>query len=100
MFHERQREVKMPLYKIACFMLLLFTLLLLVWAPDPQAPEITGRDVFGFAPYRIAADGAIVDSDRAVRGWIRDKTVYDAQWNVRYRINANRLCKVNEDVGL
>jgi hypothetical protein len=78
---------------------MLFTVFLLLWVPDLQAPEITGRDIFGFDPYRIAADGAIVDSDGAVRGWIRGNAIYDAQWNVRYRINENRLCKVGEDVG-
>ena len=88
----------MPLYKILCFAL--FMLFSLVWAPDLQAPEIRGRDIFGFDPYRITADGAIVDSDGAVRGWINGDTVYDTQWNVRYRINENRLCKVEEDVSL
>jgi hypothetical protein len=98
MLHERQREVKMPLYKIACFML--FTLFFLVWAPDLQAPEITGRDVLGFDPYLIAADGSIVDSDGALRGWIREDIVYDAQWNVRYRIDGNRFCRSDEDISL
>jgi hypothetical protein len=74
-----------------------FMFLVLLWAPDLQAPEITGRDIFGFDPYRIDADGAIVDGEGAVKGWIGEDTVYDARWNPRYRIDRNKLFKVAED---
>jgi hypothetical protein len=85
----------MVLSKIACSML--FTFLLLLWAPDLLAPEIAGRDVFGFDPYMVSEDGSVVDSEGAVRGWVHGATVYDAQWNPRYRLDGSRLCKVDEE---
>jgi hypothetical protein len=85
----------MVLSKIASSML--FTFFLLMWAPDLLAPEIAGRDVFGFDPYRISADGSVVDSEGAVRGWIHGDTLYDTQWSPRYRLNGSRLCTIDEE---
>jgi hypothetical protein len=85
----------MVLSKIACSML--FTFILLLWAPDLMAPEIAERDLFGFEPYRISEEGSVVDSEGAIRGWIHGATVYDAQWNARYRIDKSKLCRVDEE---
>ena len=85
----------MLLHKITWSML--FTLLVLLWVSDLQAPEITGRDIFGFEPYRLVADGTMIDAEGAAKGWIRDDVVYDANWKVRYRIDGKKLLKVAED---
>ncbi len=85
----------MATWKVTCSVL--FAFLVVLWAADLQAPEITGKDIFGFDPYRIHEDGSIVAGDGTPKGWVRGDTVYDEQWNVRYRIAGNKLCKVNRD---
>ncbi|HNQ62590.1 MAG: hypothetical protein ILNGONEN_01255 [Syntrophorhabdaceae bacterium] len=45
-----------------------------------MAPEITERDIFGFESYNIEEDGAIRDSDGAIKGWFTKNAVYDEYW--------------------
>lgn len=58
----------------------------LIPVPELQAPEITEHDMHGYDTYRVAEDGAIVDRDGAIKGWVHGNTVYDAQWNEKYII--------------
>jgi hypothetical protein len=83
----------MAFCKIVCSIFFM----LLLWTPDLQAPEIAERDLFGFTPYRIAEDGSVADAEGAVRGWIREDRIYDAQWNVMYRVDGPRLSRVAQD---
>jgi len=59
---------------------------LLMFVSDLHAPEITERDMFGYALYRVAECGAILDEDGVVRGWMQGSTVYDPSWDVRHVI--------------
>lgn len=72
-------------------------LCLLILVPELQAPEITEHDMFGYDTYRVSENGAIFDRDGAIKGWVHDNTVYDAQWNEKYIILENRLHSADID---
>ncbi len=53
---------------------------------DLHAPEIEERDIFGYDAYRVAENGAILDKDGAIRGWVLGSTAYNPNWDKRYVI--------------
>ncbi len=75
-----------------------FILCLLIAAPELQAPEITEHERIGYDAYHVADNGAILDRDGIIKGWMHGNTVYDTQWNIKYHINGSRLCRTGEDL--
>ena len=69
---------------------------MLVHTSDLKAPEITERDLYGYEPFHVAESGAIVDTDGVIHGWVSSDGVYDAHWNVRYRVHKGRARVVPE----
>jgi len=76
----------------------LLTLLLLVWVSESQAPEITEYDRCCYYTYRVQEDGSLCDRDGIIRGWIHGNTVYDADWNIQYRIHGDQAGGAEKDV--
>lgn len=75
-----------------------FILCLLIVVPELQAPEITEGEIIGYDAYHVADNGAILDRDGAIKGWMHGNTIYDTQWNSKYHMRGNRLCRISEDV--
>jgi len=73
--------------RIVTISFILSIMCLLMFIPDLHAPELTERDIFGYALYRVTEGGAILDEDGVVRGWVQGGTVYDPSWDVRYVIS-------------
>ena len=75
---------------------LMWILCFLALVPELQAPEITERNIHGFDTYHVAESGAILDKEGTIKGWFHDNAIYDAQWNIKYHVHGNRLCRVDE----
>ncbi len=75
-----------------------FILCLLIVVPELQAPEMTEHEIIGYDVYHVADNGAILDRDGIIKGWMHGNTVYDTQWNIKYHINGSRLCRIGDDL--
>jgi len=75
-----------------------FILCLLIMVPELQAPEMTEHEIIGYDAYHVADNGAILDRDGIIKGWMHGNIVYDTQWNMKYQINGSRLCRIGEDL--
>ncbi|HEX2964376.1 MAG TPA: hypothetical protein VHO84_01250 [Syntrophorhabdaceae bacterium] len=84
------RSVLIALCAIGCLVFLL------VHTSDLKAPEITEHDIFGYDPFHVAASGAIVDKDGVIHGWVKGNTVFDREWNARYRIRGRKINNVTD----
>ena len=95
--HILVKEVHMRRYAVTIYCIG-FILCLLIVVPELQAPEITEREIIGYDAYHVADNGAILDKDGIIKGWMHGNTVYDTQWNSKYYIHGGRLCRTGEDV--
>ncbi|MBA4391809.1 MAG: hypothetical protein C0399_12860 [Syntrophus sp. (in: bacteria)] len=75
-----------------------FILCLLIVVPELQAPEMNEHEIIGYDAYQVADNGAILDRDGIIKGWMHGSTIYDTQWNIKYHIRGNRLCRIGEDL--
>ena len=77
-------------------------IVLLVTAGAAFAPEATRADLGDLAglTYRVEEGGRMIDTEGNVRGWMIGEEVYDAGWNLKYRLNkceAGEVCSLKWD---
>ncbi len=72
---------------------------LLITAGAAYAPEATQADRGDLAGlfYRVEADGRMIDTEGNVKGWMIGEEVYDAGWNLKYRLNQCRGSRTWDD---
>lgn len=75
-----------------------FILCLWIVVPELQAPEMTEYEIIGYDAYHVADNGAIIDRDGTIKGWMHGNIIYDTQWNNTYHIHDGRLCRIGEDL--